>query len=216
LEAYRASPEGVTGTVTLIDLPKADRRRILRQAVVRALLTVTALVTLYYVLPFDRLSGPGAVLLLLAGLVGLAVVLFWEVRSILRAPYPGTKAVEALATIIPFFLLLFAALYYLLDRSITDSFSQHLSRTDALYFTVTTFSTVGYGDITATSEGARIAVMFQMVSDLIIIGFGIRALMSAVQMGRQLRQSGELRQDGPSSSGLLTPPALHDHDTGRR
>ena len=55
----------------------------------------------------------------------------------------------------------------------TGNFSQEdLSRTDALYFTVTVFSTVGFGDISPTSESARLVVSGQMILDLFILGFG--------------------------------------------
>ena len=39
------------------------------------------------------------------------------------------------------------------------NFSTHtLTRTDALYFTITIFATVGFGDISATSQSARLLV----------------------------------------------------------
>ncbi|MFD5806536.1 ion channel [Streptomyces sp. NPDC127020] len=43
------------------------------------------------------------------------------------------------------FLVLFAGSYYLLVRSAPGSFSEPLNRTDALYFTLTTFTAVGFG-----------------------------------------------------------------------
>ena len=51
------------------------------------------------------------------------------------------------------------------------SFSTHqLTRTDALYFTVTTFTTVGFGDIIPASQGARLVVTAQMILDLLVLG----------------------------------------------
>ena len=58
------------------------------------------------------------------------------------------RAIEALAAAIPLFLLVFAAAYVKLDSTQAQAFSEPLSRTDALYFTITVFSTVGFGDIT--------------------------------------------------------------------
>lgn len=60
-----------------------------------------------------------------------------------------------------------------------------MTRTDALYFTVTVFTTVGFGDITATSQLTRRLVTIQMILDLLIVGLGIRVLLSAVERGRQ-------------------------------
>jgi voltage-gated potassium channel len=58
------------------------------------------------------------------------------------------------------------------------------SPTDALYFTLTVFSTLGFGDITATSQSATVIVMVQMVLDLVILGLGVQVYRGAVSMGR--------------------------------
>ena len=87
----------------------------------------------------------------------------------------------------PLFLLLFASAYYVMERASPGSFSHSLTRTDALYFTVTTFTTVGYGDITATSQSARLVVTAQMLLDLLALGLGVRVLLGAVQLARQGR-----------------------------
>jgi voltage-gated potassium channel len=74
----------------------------------------------------------------------------------------------------------------LMARASPTNFSIHsLTRTDSLYFTVTTFSTVGYGDITATSQAARLLVTVQMILDLLALGLGIRVFIGAVQLARQ-------------------------------
>jgi voltage-gated potassium channel Kch len=122
---------------------------------------------------------------LLAGLLVLLAVATRQLRLILRARYPAVRAAQALAITVPLFLLLFASAYYVMARASPGSFSSHLSRTDALYFTVTTFSTVGYGDITATSQTARLVVTVQMILDLLALGLGIRVFTGAVQRGRQ-------------------------------
>lgn len=86
--------------------------------------------------------------------------------------YPALRAVEALGLLVPLFLLLFASTYFLIDRASTANFTQTLTRTDALYFMVTVFTTVGFGDISAKSETARVLVMLQMLADLAVLGAG--------------------------------------------
>jgi Ion channel len=56
-----------------------------------------------------------------------------------------------------------------------------------LYFAVTVFSTVGFGDITAKSETARVVLIVQMLADLAFLGAGVRVLLGAVQRGRERR-----------------------------
>jgi len=111
----------------------------------------------------------------------------FQVRSITVAPFPVLRAIEALATSVPLFLLLFAATYVVLATMSAGNFSQPLTRTDALYFTVTVFATVGFGDITATTQVARLVVTGQMIADLIIIGIAAKVIVGAVQRGRAQR-----------------------------
>jgi len=66
-----------------------------------------------------------------------------------------------------------------------SNFGQKLTHTDALYFTVTVFTTVGFGDITAKSEGARLLATAQMMADLVVLGIGAKIILGAVTRGRQ-------------------------------
>ena len=124
---------------------------------------------------------------LLIGLVVFAGVMVWQVRAIAGSRYPGLRAAGALGLIIPLFLVLFASTYFVMERASAASFTQPLTRTDALYFTVTVFSTVGFGDITAKSETARVVLIVQMLADLAFLGAGMRVLLGAVQRGRERR-----------------------------
>jgi len=109
----------------------------------------------------------------------------FQVRSIVRATYPALRAVGALATSAPLFLLLFAGTYFVMDTISAGSFSEPLTRTDALYFTVTVFTTVGFGDITATTEVTRVLVTAQMVAGIVTVGIGARIIVDAVKHGRE-------------------------------
>jgi voltage-gated potassium channel len=165
-------------------LPSASRRRLVGLGVFRSLATTVVLVVLYYVLPLDHVKNVPATLAV--GLVILAAVIALQLRVISRSAHPGLQAMEALATTIPLFLLLFASVYSIMAGASPANFSTHsLTRTDALYFTVTVFSTVGFGDITAASQSARLTVIAQMLLDLLALGLVVRAFVSAVQSARQ-------------------------------
>jgi voltage-gated potassium channel len=138
----------------------------------------------------DRASTTVAVIMLLIGLVVLIALVAFQVRSIMRSRFPMLRGVEALATSIPLFLLLFAATYVVLAAISAGNFTEPLSRTDALYFTVTVFATVGFGDITAKTEVARLVVTGQMMADLVVLGVGVKVLLGAVQRGRQRQPTG--------------------------
>ena len=153
----------------------------------RALLAATLLVALYYVLPMNSALDTHTVLLLVLCLAVLAALLTWEVRVITQSDYPGLRALEAVAAVVPLYILAFATTYFLMERANGAYFSQPLTRTGALYFSVTVFSTVGFGDITAQTDPARLIVTAQMFFDLIVLGFGARVFLGAVKLGRQRR-----------------------------
>lgn len=157
---------------------------------VRVIGSIAALATLYYVLPLDHSSMAAAVTMLLIGLAGFVALVVVQVRWIVRSPHPALRALESLSTSVPFFLLLFSASYVVMAALSPNSFGRPLSHTDGLYFTVTVFSTVGFGDITPKTEAARLEVTMQMLADLVILGLGVKVVVGAVQRGRQQRAAG--------------------------
>jgi voltage-gated potassium channel len=173
------------------------RRRALVVGLLRALASTIALVAVYYLLPLDKSSIGIVLVILTTGLVGLVGLVIFQVRSIAGSRFPALRAVEAFATSIPLFLLVFAGTYFILGRFYAGSFSEPLTRTDALYFTVTVFSTVGFGDITATAELTRVVVMGQMVLGIVVLGLGARVVVDAVKRGRQ-RQPAETGEPPPN------------------
>ena len=175
---------------------RAPRRRVLR-SLLRATLTSTVLVVLYYRLPFTGAVSASTVALLVAGLALFTAIITWQVRAILRSRYPGLRAIEALASAIPMFLLLFAVSYVKLADAQPQAFSEPLSRTDALYFTITVFSTVGFGDITPVTDTARVTAMVQMLGDLVVVGLVLRVMLNAVKEGRERRAADSA---GPAES----------------
>ena len=82
----------------------------------------------------------------------------------------------------PLLLVVFAATYVTIDGQQSGAFSEPLTRTDGLYFTVTTFATVGYGDISPQTELARVLVTVQMLVGLIAVGLIAKVVLGAVQV----------------------------------
>jgi voltage-gated potassium channel len=171
------------------DLPEHAPRRLVLRALLRGLVTSTLLVALYFTLPLTGSVDATAALFLLAGLLAFTGLVVWQVQTVARARYPGLRAIEGLATAIPLFLLLFAAAYVLIADGQGEAFTEPLSRIDALYFTVTVFATVGFGDIAPRSDLARIVTTIQMVGDLLVVGVVLRVMLGAVKAGRRRRDA---------------------------
>jgi len=160
------------------------RRWLIARGMLRALATTVVMVVLYYVLPLDRRSDAAVFVVLVVGVALLATMIAWQVRAIETSDYPAIRAVQALSSITALFLLLFASTYFVLSRDDPTTFTEVLDRSDALYLTVTIFATVGFGDISAQTEMARLAVTVQMLLDLVVLGLGIQVILGAVQRGK--------------------------------
>jgi len=180
------------------DLTRAQRRRGITLGLLRALGISAVLIALYYLAPLDQLTEVPLVSMII-GLLVLAAMTAYQVRAILHAAHPGVRGIEALATTVPLFLLLFAATYFLMSHTSSSNFNVHaLTRTDSLYFTVTVFATVGFGDISPASQVARLVVTAQMILNLIVLGLGVKLIVGAVQHAP--RQTGRQKIDSLTGS----------------
>ncbi|MFJ8433005.1 potassium channel family protein [Kitasatospora sp. NPDC094019] len=141
----------------------------------------------YFTLPLRRLGDDrpllswalfGAVLTLLTGLLLARIV--DSIRGTGR--HPGVW----LAFLICFSLTVFAATYYVLaDRP--GEFAGLETRLDALYFTVVTMATIGYGDITAAGQGPRLVVLLQIAYNFVFLAAAAGALSRTVRSGMEVR-----------------------------
>ncbi len=172
----------VRQVVPFDELPASARRKLAVISLLRSLLVSVVIVVGYFLLPMDHLLGAAGGILVV-GLAAIGWLLVWQLREVARSPYPRIRLVAALTISIPLFFTFFATVYYLMDRSSPGTFNQPLSRLDALYFVVTVFATVGFGDIVARSETARAVVLVQMLGDLVIVGFVARAFVHALNTG---------------------------------
>lgn len=167
----------------LEDLMPDIRRRKLAFSAIRSLAVTTVIVTAYFTLPFSRPMGAGPIAGVVVGMVVVATALTLQIRATMRSPFPGMRAVEALTSSGPLFLILFATTHYLIEHNAPQSYSQTMTRLDALYFTLTVFTTVGFGDIAPVSELARTVTMLQMIGDVLLIFVIARVLFGAVKVG---------------------------------
>jgi voltage-gated potassium channel len=172
-------------------------------AALRAAGTAVIVIALYFLLPLSERSNVRTVTELIGAIVLLAAIVAWQVRAILRSDHPTAVAIEALAVAVPLYMTLFAAAYFLLAKGSSAEFGQHLSRTTALYFSVTVFATVGFGDITAKTDVARLLVTVQMIANLVFVGLGVRILVGATRFRLSSR---------PNTGGGGQPPGRDDLD----
>lgn len=136
-----------------------------------------------------RWLGSLAVAVVLIALVPLTVHRY---RAISHAEHPGLLALQSLVLILATLVTGFSAAYVLLaDEGQIQGLS---TRIDALYFTIVTLSTVGFGDITPTGQGARVVVAVQILANLTFVAVVIRLFsrragehLRSVQVGLETR-----------------------------
>ncbi|MFJ9539133.1 potassium channel family protein [Streptomyces sp. NPDC101225] len=166
----------------MLELERDTRRRAILLAAVSIALTWIVLTAVYYVLPIGSHFTGSAATRLTIGLLLFVLLLLHKAGRVSRSELPGLRAVEALASVIPLFLVIFASTY--LAIASPSAFSEPLDHTKALYFTITVFSTVGFGDITPETDTARLLVSVQMLLDLVVLGAVVRLLTKAAETGR--------------------------------
>ncbi|RKN38425.1 potassium channel family protein [Micromonospora endolithica] len=168
-----------------------DRSR--RQARRNGLSAALLLVVAYFVVPVEpdpnglRLVLRSASTLLLVAVV--AALVTGQVRRQLAAEAPTgepeVRALIRLAVALVAGLLSFALADYVIARSAPGEFVNLTTRIDALYFALATLTTIGYGDVHAQGQVARVAVCAQMVFSIGVLATGasivVRQLTEALR-----------------------------------
>jgi voltage-gated potassium channel len=144
---------------------------------------------LYAFVPVPGSSGVAALIEMVVGLTLFVALVGWQLHTIVRAEHPVLRAIEAIAFALLMLVVVFAFTYLTISRADPQSFSEALERVDAMYFTVSTVSTVGLGDITPTSLGARLVVTFQMLFDLALLAGLVRLVILATRAGMRRQEA---------------------------
>ena len=118
---------------------------------------------------------------LLVFIAAMSQVIAMAVWIIQHARYAVVRSMEALLVIIAIFLIFFARLYLSASARDPAAFTEPLDHVSAFYFTVSTFATVGYGDITPRTDAMRLAVTLQMLLNLILLSGVARLIFTAAR-----------------------------------
>ena len=141
----------------------------------------------YFVMPLD--GDLGEVLagsIIVVGTVALVPLSLRRARQVLVSDQPLLVAAQSLFSIISLLIVSFASVYYVLGTDHQGQISGVNTKIDSLYFTVTITSTVGFGDITATGQGARVVVAGHMIINFVLLAVAVRVLSWALQQRRDL------------------------------
>jgi hypothetical protein len=143
--------------------------------------TVIGLIATYYLIPMTgQVWWLGFVLGPVAAVV-LVPLAFRNARRILTGKHPLAEVVRALAVVVAVLVLGFAASYYALEHHWPGEVDGLRTKTDAMYFSITTVATVGYGDIHPTGQLARLIASVHMLANVVLIGVSVRLVSWAIR-----------------------------------
>ncbi|MGD9959932.1 potassium channel family protein [Nocardioides sp.] len=143
----------------------------------RPLLSLLGLLAAYYAVPvsFEKTSVIVLGLIVtLAGLALLGLMLAREVRHLERGD--SVRSTPVLAMAVAVVVISFSMSFYLLERLGDHQMVGLGTRTDALYFTLSTMATVGYGDVHAEGQLARGFVCGLIVFNVVVLTALFRGL----------------------------------------
>jgi len=162
----------------------------------RVVLALVATVAGYYALPYGRsgarISGTTGILVFAAAAFVTVVLITRQVRNHLIYGGRGND-IESLLLALVLLMISFALIYL----KMKNQFDGLETKTDSLYFTVATVSTVGYGDVHPVGQGARGVVTVQMVLDLVFVA-ALASVASGLirQRAQERREAAQHAQQG--------------------
>jgi voltage-gated potassium channel len=193
--------KGEQGTPPAAQPPPQRAARRPRQRLwttVRGLVVIIGLLVAYYLLPSgSRIGVDGFTVMFCIGVVVLSALILMLANRILAAD-PAAAKVIGLLTVVCIAILFFARADYLLALE-PGQFAELHTKTDALYFNISTLATVGFGDVHATGQAARAAVTVQILFNLVFIGLGV-TLVTGLLKHRARTRSGAAGAGPPSGS----------------
>ena len=140
--------------------------------------TFVGLLIAYYAFPVKWTgNSPGVVALSILGTVGgVALVGSMMVRELghVRRGEHGRGA-RVLAMMLILLVMAASLTFFLLNQISPDEITGLETRTDALYFTLSTMATVGYGDVHAEGQVARALVCVLIVFNVVVVASLVRA-----------------------------------------
>jgi voltage-gated potassium channel len=153
--------------------------RLWRDRRIRSTLGLAAVLVLYFVLPVNHESSAirlaSDILVTLACLAVAGAVVFREFRRVLQGEDPHLTGLQLLI-VLEVVMVMFALTYFSLAHHGHHQMVGVSTRLDALYFSATTMTTVGYGDVHAARQLARGIATVQLVFDVIFIAAFARLL----------------------------------------
>lgn len=163
------------------------RRRFPVLRLVRALAVTAAGLLIYLTVPIPEEGAVSQAVLLVLALGAVVAIAGWAVQRAWIKEQVGAR-LRLLALVLYVAMIVFALAYASMAANDPQAFTQPMDRVDALYFTATVLATVGFGDITAVTQPARLLVTFQMVFNVLVVSTALGLIVNAPRQALERRE----------------------------
>jgi voltage-gated potassium channel len=158
------------------------RTPLVKRPGLRLLLGGLGMLVVYYAVPVGTQTSAGRVAVsVLLTLLGIAALAWAIVEQLRRQLHSRSEDIHSLLMLLGLVALVFALGYYVLDEHSSHQMSGMSTRTDALYFTVATLTTVGFGDVHAQGQIARFLVILQLLFDVVFVAALVSTVVGSVR-----------------------------------
>ena len=177
----------------------------------RPVVFVALTLLLYFAVPVsgavrgDELSR---LVLCALALMLITVTVVWQVRLQLE---DEQRRIDGLVVALVVAVLGFALGFYVMELRDPGQIPGLDTRLDGLYFAMSTLLTIGYGDIHAVGQAARVLVLVQMVFNVVVITTAVTTISN------HLRERAKVAiEDRRAAAAQDPPPRRRRRDPDRR
>ena len=154
---------------------------------VRLSAILVAVLVLYFTVPVSFDVKADDIVQLVMSLIALALLAVLVLVEVRHQLLDADRRIDGLVIALMVAVLGFALGFYLLAERQPDQIAGLETRVDALYFTMSTLLTIGYGDVHATGQTARILVLIQMLFNVVILATAASTISTRIRTRAEKR-----------------------------
>jgi voltage-gated potassium channel len=154
---------------------------------VRLASAIVLVIVAYALVPTQNPFHTGSLARLAMVLLLLLGSAWVMIRQLRLTAMDGDRNIEGLVLAVVIMTVIFALSFYLLELRHPGQVDGLDTKVDALYFTASTMLTIGYGDVHAEGQAARVLVLVQMVFDVVFVATAATMLTSRLRRAASAR-----------------------------
>ena len=147
----------------------------------RLTLLLLAVLVLYFVVPVSTEVRGAEWLRIVVSLLAFGLLTALVLHQVQLQIQDPTRRIDGLVVALLVGVTGFAYAFYVIELHHPEQFAGLETRIDALYYTMTTLLTIGYGDVNAVGQAARALVLVQMVFNVAVIATAVTTLSNQVR-----------------------------------